>query len=167
LELNAGLLRDRAHATIAISHASILAPFLLGAALALFLYPRLSNAQVGFTSFALFVGVAMSVTAFPVLARILTDRGMMKTDLGIVAISCAATDDVTAWCLLALVVGVTQAKVTGALWVVAGTLAFLAVMFLLVRPIIARVLARHDGPLTPGKTALVFVAVLGSALTTE
>ncbi|HWB09809.1 MAG TPA: cation:proton antiporter [Pirellulales bacterium] len=167
LELNAGLLRDRAHATIAISHASILAPFLLGAVLAIWLYPRLSNEQVGFTSFALFLGVAMSVTAFPVLARILTDRGMTKTSLGMVAISCAATDDVTAWCLLALVVGVTQAKVSGALWVIAGTLAFLAVMFLLVRPVVERLLRRHDEPLTPGQTALVFVAVLGSALTTE
>ena len=167
LELNAGLLRDRAHATIAISHASILAPFLLGALLALWLYPRLSNSDVGFTSFALFLGVAMSVTAFPVLARILTDRGMMKSELGIVAISCAATDDVTAWCLLALVVGVTQAKVAGALWVVAGTMAFLAIMFLLVRPVVTRVLSKHDGPLTPGKTALIFVAVLGSALMTE
>jgi Kef-type K+ transport system membrane component KefB len=167
LELNAGLLRDRAHATIAISHASIIAPFLLGALVALWLYPRLSHQQVGFTSFALFLGVAMSVTAFPVLARILTDRGMTKTSLGMVAISCAATDDVTAWCLLALVVGVTQAKVGGALWVIAGTLAFLAVMFLFVRPIVERLLRRHDGPLTPGQTALVFVAVLGSALTTE
>jgi Kef-type K+ transport system membrane component KefB len=167
LELNAGLLRDRAHATIAISHASILAPFLLGAMLALWLYPRLSSEHVGFTSFSLFLGVAMSVTAFPVLARILTDRGMTKTDLGIVAISCAATDDVTAWCLLALVVGVTQAKVTGAFWIIAGTLAFVAVMFLLVRPAVERILRLHDGPLTPGKTALVFVAVLGSALATE
>ena len=167
LDLNGGLLRDRAHATIAISHASILAPFLLGAVLALWLYPRLSHRGVDFTSFALFLGVAMSVTAFPVLARILTDRGLSKTSLGMMAISCAATDDVTAWCLLALVVGVTQAKVSGAFWVIAGTLAFLAAMFLLVRPLVERALWRHDGPLTPGKTALAFVAVLASALATE
>src|SRR5438067_5802579 len=79
LELNPRLLRERAQATVAISHASIVAPFLLGAVLALFLYPRFSNRAVPFTSFALFVGAAMSVTAFPVLARILTERGMQKT----------------------------------------------------------------------------------------
>jgi Kef-type K+ transport system membrane component KefB len=167
LDLNGGLLRDRARSTIAISHASILAPFLLGAGLALWLYPRLATHGVDFTSFALFLGVAMSVTAFPVLARILTDRGMTKTDLGIVAISCAASDDVTAWCLLALVVGVTEAKVSGAVWVLAGAMAYLALMLVAVRPAVERILRRHDGPLTPGKTALVFVAVLASAMATE
>lgn len=167
LELNAGLLRDRAHATIAISHASIVAPFMLGAVLALWLYPRLSNEEVRFTSFALFLGVAMSVTAFPVLARILTDRGLTSTSLGAVALSCAASDDVTAWCLLALVVGVAQAKVAGAFWVIVGAVAYLAAMFLLVRPLVERWLRKHDGPLTPGKMAVVFVAVLLSAIATE
>ncbi|MCQ7029998.1 cation:proton antiporter, partial [Escherichia coli] len=80
--------------------------FLLGAGLALALYPILSNDQVPFRSFALFLGVSMSVTAFPVLARILTDRQMQDSQLGGMALACAAIDDVTAWCLLALVVGV-------------------------------------------------------------
>ncbi|HET6883171.1 MAG TPA: cation:proton antiporter [Pirellulales bacterium] len=167
LELNGGLLRRRAHATVAISHASILAPFLLGALLALWLYPRLAVRGADFTSFALFIGVAMSVTAFPVLARILSDRGMTKTELGVVALGCAASDDVTAWCLLALVVGVAEAKVGGAFWIIAGALAYLAVMFLVVRPIAERLSRRHDRPLTPGVMALVFVAVLASALCTE
>src|SRR5205823_7054807 len=83
LDLNASLLRRRAHATVAISHASIVCPFVLGSALALWLYPRVSGADVPFTSFALFMGVAMSVTAFPVLARILTDRGLTRTELGV------------------------------------------------------------------------------------
>ncbi|HVA49482.1 MAG TPA: cation:proton antiporter [Pirellulales bacterium] len=167
LELNAGLLRDRAHATIAISHASILAPFLLGALLALWLYPRLSSQDVRFTSFALFLGAAMSVTAFPVLARILSDRGLTKTGLGVLALSCAAADDVTAWCLLALVVGVAQANVAVAMWVIAGTVGYLAAMFVVARPLVGRWLRQHDGPLTPTKMALVFVAVLASAITTE
>lgn len=167
LELNGELLRERAHSTVAISHASILMPFLLGAALALWLFPRLAARDVPFTSFALFLGVAMSITAFPVLARILTDTGISKTPLGVVALSCAASDDITAWCLLALVVGVAQSHVNGALAVIAGAVAYLVFVFLLVRPLIHRWLSRHDGPLTPGKTALVFVAVLASALTTE
>ena len=83
IELNSGLLRSQAHATVAISHASIVTPFLLGAALALWLFPTLAPAGVPFTSFALFMGIAMSITAFPVLARILSDRHMDKTSLGV------------------------------------------------------------------------------------
>jgi Kef-type K+ transport system membrane component KefB len=168
LELNAGLLRQRAHVTLAISHTSIIVPFLMGAALALVLYPRLSSREVSFTSFALFVGVAMAITAFPVLARILTDRRMQKTPLGVMALACAATDDVTAWCLLAFVVGVAQAQVGGAILVSGLAVAFIAFMFLVVRPLANRFVARlDDGWLTPNVIAFVFVAVLLSALATE
>jgi len=168
LEWNPGLLRQRAHATVAISHASILAPFLLGAALALLLYPQLSNRDVPFTSFALFLGVAMSITAFPVLARILTDWRMQKTRLGVIALACAATDDVTAWCLLALVVGVAQAKMGGALLTIGLAVAYLGFMLLVVQPLAARLLSGFDeARLTPGIVALVFAALLMSALATE
>lgn len=168
LELNAGLLRDRAHATIAISHASIVLPFLLGAVLALALYPRFSTNDVRFTSFALFLGVAMSVTAFPVLARILSDRQIAKTNLGVMALSCAATDDVTAWCLLAFVVGVTQAKVGAAALMILAALAYIGFMFMVVRPIATRLAARFEhSRLSPGAIALTLVAVLLSAMTTQ
>jgi Kef-type K+ transport system membrane component KefB len=168
LELNLGVLRERAQATVAISHASMIVPFLLGAALALVLYPRLSSREVPFTSFALFVGVALSITAFPVLARILTDRRMQRTRLGILALGCAATGDVTAWCLLAFVVGVAQAKVGGAFLILGLTAAFLGFMFLVVRPVAIRLVARFDEVrLTPGVIALVFTALLLSALATE
>ncbi len=168
LELNASVLRERAYTTVATSHASIVVPFLLGAALALGLYPRFSNSAVPFTSFALFLGVAMSITAFPVLARILTDRGLHRTQLGVVALACAATDDVTAWCLLALVVGVAQARVGGALFVLGLTVAYISFMFLAVRPVLSRFLTRIDEKqLTRGKVAVVFVAVLLSSLATE
>jgi Kef-type K+ transport system membrane component KefB len=168
LELNFDSLRQRARAAVAISHASIVVPFLLGAGLAIALYPRLSTGDVRFTSFALFLGVAMAITAFPVLARILTDRGMTKSDLGVMALSCAAIDDVTAWCLLALVIGVAQAHVDGAMWVAAGTLAYIAIMFLVVRPVVDRLIHRCEATgLTRGTTAAVFVAVLLSAVATE
>ena len=168
LELNSELLRHRAHATVAISHASIVAPFLLGSLLALLLSPRLSSEEVPFTSFALFLGAAMSVTAFPVLARILADRNMTRTELGVVALSCAATDDVAAWSLLALVVGVAQAKLGGAVFVILGTLTYIAFMFLVVRPILANLLARYGKThLTPAIAAMVYVAVLAAALVTE
>ena len=138
LELDPALLRKRGHATVAISHASILAPFLLGAVLALLLYPRLSSSDVPFTGFSLFLGVSMSVTAFPVLARILTDRGIHKTRMGAIALTCAAVDDVTAWCLLAFVVSVVEARTAGALSTVVTALVFIAAMVIVVRPAMVR-----------------------------
>ena len=168
LELNAELLRNRAHTTVAISHASIVVPFILGSVLALDLYPRLSSSDVPFTSFALFMGVAMSITAFPVLARILTDRKMAKTELGVMALTCAAADDVTAWCLLAFVVGVVQSKIDSALRIALLTLAYLGFMFLVVRPVVARLVAsgKNRQP-SQHAIALTLVAVLLSALMTE
>jgi Kef-type K+ transport system membrane component KefB len=168
LELNGDTLRGRAHATVVVAHASIVCPFVVGSALALYLYPRLSSSDVPFTSFALFMGVAMSITAFPVLARILTDRGMTRTDLGVLALTCAAVNDVTAWCLLALVVGVAQAKVSGAVLILLGALAYLGFMFLAFRPLAARLVARYDGRRLPrGVVAAVFLGLLLSALATE
>src|SRR5262245_26744919 len=119
VQLDAGLLHERRHAVVAISHASIVAPFVLGSTLALALYPRLSSNDVPFATFALFLGVALSITAFPVLARILKDRQIERTPIGALAISCAAIDDVTAWCLLALVIGVARHQ-SGAALVTAG-----------------------------------------------
>ena len=91
-----------------ISHASIIVPFLLGTTLSLFLYRELAPAGTSFNAFALFIGVAMSITAFPVLARILEDRNLSQTTLGSIAITCAAVDDVTAWCILALVIAIVK-----------------------------------------------------------
>jgi Kef-type K+ transport system membrane component KefB len=166
LELHGDLIRGRAGAALAISHASIVVPFVFGALLALGLYPGLASGGARFTTFALFMGVAMSITAFPVLARILEDRGMMRTPLGGLALSCAATDDVTAWCLLAVVVGVARAQVGEGLVVVAGTVVFIAFMVLIVRPLARRIVARWE-VLPPAAVAGVFVAILLSALATE
>jgi Kef-type K+ transport system membrane component KefB len=162
------LLRKRGHATVATSHASILAPFLLGALLSLLLYPRLSSSNVPFTAFSLFVGVSMSVTAFPVLARILTDRGIHKTRMGAIALTCAAVDDVTAWCLLAFVVSVVEARTAGALSTVVTALVFIAAMVVVVRPAMVRLTFLYGNRgLTQGVMAAVFVALLLSALTTD
>ncbi|NUO83684.1 cation:proton antiporter, partial [candidate division KSB1 bacterium] len=110
-ELNLQDLRQKAHAAVLVSHVSIVVPFFLGGAFALFTYRFLAEANVSFTAFALFIGIAMSVTALPVLARIIEERGLSKSYLGSTAIACAAVDDVTAWCLLAVVVAI--AKVSG------------------------------------------------------
>lgn len=168
LELNSELLRERAHTTVAISHASIMAPFLLGAALALAAYSRYAPDGVTFTSFALFMGVAMAITAFPVLARILTDMKMERTELGVVALSCAAADDVTAWCLLAFVVGVTQSDLQGAVVTIMLAAAYIGIMFVVVRPRLRAWLESNEGKgLSTTLAAWVLIAVLTSALITE
>ena len=170
LELNAARLKSQAKSAIAISHASIVVPFVLGAALALWLYPTLSHSGVPFTSFALFLGVAMAITAFPVLARILADSKLDRTDLGIVALGCAAADDVTAWCLLALVVGVAQAQVGEALLVGAAAGLFILGMFFIARPLLKKLTERLDalpGPLPPYAVSGTFFLVLACAFGTE
>jgi Kef-type K+ transport system membrane component KefB len=130
LEINPGELKKQGHAAVLTSHVSITAPFVLAALLAFFLYPRLSDNSVSFAGFALFLGAAMSITAFPVLARILTDRDMLRERLGTVAISCAAVDDVTGWCVLAyIMVLVRTSQGAGSVWLTAaGLLAFILVM---------------------------------------
>src|SRR5262245_18020985 len=150
LELNTGQLRSIARSVFAVSHVSILLPFVLGAALALWLYPALSNSAVPFTSFALFVGVAMAITAFPVLARILTDRGLARTGLGVTALGAAAVGDVTAWCLLALVVGVAKAQVGEALLVLVWSALFVGGMLVVVRPLVAAYVRQH-GDVPPAR----------------
>ena len=169
LELDPSLLRKRGHTTVAISHASIVTPFLLGATIALYLYPKLSTHDVPFTCFSLFLGVSMSVTAFPVLARILTDRGIHKTRMGAIALTCAAVDDVTAWCMLAFVVSVARAEASGALATIAMALAFIVLMAVVVRPTMVRLslLYGNRGRLTQGVMAAIFIALLISASATE
>lgn len=169
LEVDLNKLRNRAHATVVISHASIIAPFLLGASLALLLYTRLSNSSVSFTAFSLFLGVSMSVTAFPVLARILSDRGIQKTKMGVLTLTCAAVDDVSAWCLLAFVVSVTQSRAGSWLPVIGLAFLYILVMIFIVRPIILQISRVMDakGRLTQGALAIVLLGILLSALATE
>lgn len=170
LELNASKLQKQAHSAVMISHVGIIVPFLLGALLSLWLFSSHAPAGVSFTSFSLFLGVAMSITAFPVLARILTDRGMQSTELGIIALSCAAADDVTAWCLLALVVGIVQAQVGEVVYTALGVVAYLAVMFGVVRPVIAAWCEKFEDerqPLPPLAIVAGFLGILCSALATE
>jgi Kef-type K+ transport system membrane component KefB len=169
LELNLKILRSSGQAMLAISHVSIAFPFLLGASLALGIYERYATGTVGFTGFALFLGVAMAVTAFPVLARILTDRSLQKTRLGTMAIGVAAVDDVTAWCLLALVVSVVHAQMGSAFLTMGLTILFIAGILLLLRPLLIRVipLLESRGRVSEGSIAFIFIAVLLSALTTE
>lgn len=115
LDLHTQMLRERLRHAAGAAQGSIVVPFLLGAALSVYLYPSLAGDGVPPTNFALFLGVAMSITAFPVLARILTDRNMTRTELGVTALTCAALSDVAACVLLAVLVATTQSALGGAL----------------------------------------------------
>lgn len=169
VELNPKLLKGRAHASVATSHASIILPFLLGSAISLWLYPRYSTSDVRFVVFALFMGISMSVTAFPVLARVVTDRGMHKNPLGAAALACAAIDDVTAWCLFALVVSVARAQAQRSLLTLALTAAFILFVFVVVRPGAVWLARRHTEQRQTEQSSIVIacIALLIAALTTQ
>jgi Kef-type K+ transport system membrane component KefB len=170
LELDVGRLRHQAQTAVVVSHASIVVPYFLGVVLSLFLYAELAPAGVTFLSFALFMGIAMSITAFPVLVRILRERGLAGTYLGNTAITCAAVDDVTAWSLLAMVVAIAGSR---GVWAAAVTmvlsLVFILAMLWVIGPSFRRLLAPAAEREEPGKTAIaaVLVFLLASALATE
>lgn len=163
LELDPKTLRQRGRAAVVISQVSIVVPFVLGAALTLLLYPRVFNdsPRMRFTPVALFMGAAMSVTAFPVLARILSERGMQKTNLGAIAITCAAVDDVTAWCMLAFVVAIGRAQgLMPAILTASLTLVYLLLMLLVVRPLLRRLETFYERPGTTSQSVLALVLLL-------
>ena len=171
MELDWSSVRKQAHAAVAVSHVSILLPFLLGVLAAFPLYREHAPAGVSFQAFGLFMGIAMSITAFPVLARILEDRGLTKTPIGATALTCAAVDDATAWTLLAFVVAMVTTG--GALTILGSTLAlalvFVAVMLGGVRPVLANALAPRAGRdrYSKERLALVLGVVCAAALATE
>ena len=169
LELDPALLRTRMHTTIAISLASMTVPFLSGTALALLLYPRLCSGDVRFTNCALFLGVSMSVTAFPVLARILTDQEIHETAIGVTALTCASIDDITAWCLLAFVVSVAKNEASSSIRPVAFVIGYVAAIVLLVQPTMTQLsrLYGNRGRMTQGMLTVVFVSLLLSAAATD
>ena len=159
LELDLPKLSGQGHKAVLISHASILLPILLGVSLGFWLHPRFGEGadRLGFV---LFLGVAMAITAFPVLARVLQETGLYKTRVGVLTMTCAAVDDITAWCVLAGVVAIVKsAGFAETLTTIALSLAFVVAMLGLVRPLLARL------PAVPVWGALALA--LGCAWTTE
>ena len=170
LELDIQHLREKASTAVMVSHASIIVPFLLGAALALALYSTLAPAGTSFAAFALFMGIAMSITAFPVLARILEDRGMSQSRLGSIALACAAIDDVSAWCLLAFVIAIVKSSgLSGSVLTIALTLGFVAAMLFLIKPQLGSLVEKRlqNPKQARGLLSAVLAFVLASAWFTE
>lgn len=161
LELDLTALRSKSHTAVITSHVGIILPFVLGCISSLCLYSRLAPPQVPFAHFALFVGISMSITAFPVLARILSERRMLDTPIGAVTLACAAVDDITAWCLLAGVVALVRTDAALPLWfTLGGSALFCAVMILAVRPLLSHLSRRSSDSSRIGEGALAFMLLL-------
>ncbi len=170
MELDLKVLRNQAKEAVVISHASIVIPFALGLGLAYFIYENFAPAGIQFSPFGLFLGIAMSITAFPVLARIVQERGINKTRLGTVVITCAATDDITAWCLLAAVIAIVKAgSFVSAIYVIFLVAAYVLVMLKVVRPFLKRVGDLHTTRenLSKPVVAIFFLTLILSSYATE
>lgn len=170
MELDIKVLKNKANDAVVISHASIIIPFALGMGLAYFVYDAFAPEGTQFISFALFLGIAMSITAFPVLARIIQERGMHKTKLGTVIITCAAADDITAWCILAIVIAIVKAgSFVSALYTIALAALYVIVMLKLVRPFLKRIgdVNAEKTHLTKSIVAIFFIMLIFSAWATE
>jgi Kef-type K+ transport system membrane component KefB/nucleotide-binding universal stress UspA family protein len=171
LELNPKYLKGNLEIAILVSHVSILVPFSLGSILALILYPLVSSSEVPFTAFALFLGAAMSITAFPVLARIITENNLQRSRLGTLALTCAAVDDVTAWCLLAVAIAVARNGSIDqqAILTIIESLLYIGFMFTVGRWFLQRLASYYNraGRLNQLMMALIYSGVVASALITE
>lgn len=170
MELNLKVLKNKAREAVVISHASIVIPFALGMGLAYFIYQSFAPQGVQFLSFGLFLGIAMSITAFPVLARIVQERGLHKTRLGTIVITCAAADDITAWCLLAAVIAIVKAgSFVSALYIIGLAVAYVLLMIRVVRPFLKRVGDLHSSRENLSKpiVAIFFLTLIISSYATE
>jgi len=169
MELDLRAIKSKSKDAIVISHASIIIPFTLGIGLAYFIYRSLAPAGVPFFSFGLFMGISMSITAFPVLARICQERSINKTRLGALVITCAAADDITAWCLLTVVIAVVKAgSVMSFVYTALMAIAYVLIMLKGVKPLLKRIYSRNIRPGYVGMpVAMFFLTLIISSYATE
>jgi Kef-type K+ transport system membrane component KefB len=170
MELDLKVLKNKANEAVVISHASIVIPFTLGIGLAYFVYNRFAPEGVKFLSFSLFMGIAMSITAFPVLARIVQERGLNKTKLGAIAITCAAADDITAWSLLAVVIAIVKAdNFVSSLYIIGLAALYVLAMLFIVKPFLKRIgeLYGTKDTLVKPVVAIFFLTLIISSYATE
>lgn len=170
LELDADIIRERGRDAVIISAANIVIPFVLGTTLGVLIYEQFGRPEVSPVAFALFLGAAMSITAFPVLARILIDRDLLRTRVGALTLTCAAVDDIVGWCVLAMVVALGRAgSFETAVTIVGWVCAYVLAMVWLGRPLLQRLHALYEsrGGLSQNLYAVVLILALLSALTTQ
>ena len=170
MELDMKVLKNKANDAVVISHASIVFPFALGIGLSYFVYNRFAPEGINFLSFSLFMGIAMSITAFPVLARIVQERGIHKTKLGAIVITCAAAGDITAWCILAVVIAIVKAgNFVSSLYIISLALIFVGVMLFIVKPFLKRIGDLYGSKDNIGKpvVAIFFLILILASYCTE
>jgi Kef-type K+ transport system membrane component KefB len=170
MDLDLDKLKNKAHNALVISHVSIAFPYFLGVLVSYFIYEEFAPANVSFLGFSLFLGIAVSITAFPVLARILHERGLTRTALGAIVLTCAAADDITAWCILAAVVAIVKAgSVLSAMFTILLALIFVFIMLRLVRPWINKLSSQYDDEegLNKRVVMIVFFILIASAYISE
>jgi Kef-type K+ transport system membrane component KefB len=169
-EMDLAAIRKQARAVIVIGQSSIIVPFLLGLAGGYWLYKELAPPGISFLSWELFIGISVSITAFPVLARIIQERGLSGSRAGTLALTCAAVDDVVSWCLLAVVVAIVKAQSGwNSIYTIALSLGFVLLMLLGARPLLERLLpaAGVQGVAKKNTMGILFILVLFSASVTE
>lgn len=170
MELNLKSLRNRIGETWVISHASIIIPFFFGMLLAYYLYGEFVAGKSGFVSFALFMGISMSITAFPVLARIVQEKGLTRSHLGTLALASAAIGDVTAWCLLAAVIAIAKTgSFASSIYTIAASIIYILIMLLLIRPFLKRIgeIYKNTEVLNKSIVAFFLLVLVCSAVTTQ
>lgn len=161
MELDLSALKNKMGVTFVISHASIIIPYFMGMLLSYFIYEKFAAAQTDFISFALFIGISMSITAFPVLARIVQERGLTKSHLGTISIASAAFNDVTAWCILAAVIAITKTgSIESSLYNIGFSVVYVIIMFFVVKPFLKRVGEIYKNSEVVNKSVFAFLLLI-------
>jgi Kef-type K+ transport system membrane component KefB len=170
MELDVNIIKKKAKAAVTISIISIILPYALGIVLAYRLYHDFAPANIRFYAFALFMGIAMSITAFPVLARIIRERNLTNTKLGVLSIASAAINDVAGWCILAFVIAIARAEnISTSFYTIIYAAIYVVVMLFVVRPFLKHLSQRKvDGAIIRQSTiAIIFIILLLSAYCCE
>lgn len=170
MELEIDEVMKRLNETVVISHASIIVPFFFGIILSYFVYQDYAADHISFLSFSLFIGISMSITAFPVLARIVQEAGLTKTHLGTIALASAASNDVTAWCLLAVVIAIAKTgTIVSALYTIGLSIAYILFMFLVIKPFLKRIATIYQNKevMNKGIIAFIFLILILSSYATQ
>ena len=170
MELDLKVLKNKVKYAVVVSNAGILIPFTLGIGLAYFIYGHFAPDGVPFLSFGLFLGMAMSITAFTVLARIVQERGIHRTRLGALVITCAAVDDISAWCMLAAIIAIAKAgSFLSSVYTIILAVSYVIFMIKIVRPFLKRVGDLHASRenLSKPVVAIFLLTLIISSYTTE
>jgi len=170
MELDIDEVRKKLKETILISHASTIFPFFLGMLVAFFIYDKYTSGHTPFLSFALFIGIALSVTAFPVLARIIQEKGLTKSHLGTISLASAANGDITAWCLLAVVIAIAQTNsLLSAIYNILFSVVYMVAMFVVVRPFLRMIgqVYHNEEVIDKRLVAFIFFVLTVSSFMTE